>query len=65
MALTGYQVIGECNNGKEFMTLLKSMEVRILLLLDINMPEMDGHETAIWLNKEHPANQRNCAFNVR
>ena len=22
----GYQVIGECNNGKEFMTLLKSIE---------------------------------------
>ena len=49
-----YQVIGECNNGKEFVSLLKSIESPDIVLLDINMPEMDGHETAIWLNKEYP-----------
>jgi two-component system, NarL family, invasion response regulator UvrY len=51
---TGYQVIGECNNGKEFMTLLKSMERPDIALLDINMPEMDGYETAIFLSKDYP-----------
>jgi DNA-binding NarL/FixJ family response regulator len=50
----GYQVIGECNNGKEFMTLLKSMERPDIALLDINMPEMDGYETAIRLSQEYP-----------
>ena len=49
-----YQVIGEFNNGKEFVSLLKSIESPDIVLLDINMPEMDGHETAIWLNKEYP-----------
>jgi two-component system invasion response regulator UvrY len=51
---SGYQVIGECNNGKEFMALLKSIESPDIVLLDINMPEMDGYETATWLNQEHP-----------
>ena len=50
----GYHVIGECNNGREFMTLLKSIESPDIVLLDINMPEMDGHETAVWINQEHP-----------
>ena len=51
---TGYHVIGECNNGKEFMTLLKSMERPDIALLDINMPEMDGYETAVWLSQDYP-----------
>ena len=50
----GYQVIGECNNGKEFLTLLKSMECPDIALLDLNMPEMDGYETAIRLSQEYP-----------
>ena len=50
----GYQVIGECNNGREFLTLLKSMERPDIALLDINMPEMDGYETAIRLGQEYP-----------
>jgi two-component system, NarL family, invasion response regulator UvrY len=51
---TGYHVTGECNNGKEFMTLLKSMERPDIALLDINMPEMDGYETATRLSQDYP-----------
>jgi two-component system invasion response regulator UvrY len=50
---TGYQVVGESNNGKEFLALLKSMERPDIALLDINMPEMDGYETAIRLSQEY------------
>jgi two-component system invasion response regulator UvrY len=51
---SGYHVVGEANNGKEFMTRIKSIESPDIVLLDINMPEMDGYETAIWLCKEYP-----------
>lgn len=41
-------------NGKEFIKTLKSQEVDIVML-DINMPEMDGVETIKVLKKEFPA----------
>jgi two-component system, NarL family, invasion response regulator UvrY len=54
---SGYHVIGECNNGKEFMNLLKSIASPDIVLLDINMPEMDGYETALWLSQAHPTSK--------
>jgi len=41
-------------NGKEFIEILKNQEVDIVML-DINMPEMDGVETIKILKKEFPA----------
>ncbi len=41
-------------NGKEFIKTLKNQEVDIVML-DINMPEMDGVETIKVLKKEFPA----------
>ncbi len=41
-------------NGKEFIETLKTQEVDIVML-DINMPEMDGVETIKVLKKEFPA----------
>ena len=41
-------------NGKEFIQTLKNQEVDIVML-DINMPEMDGVETIKVLKKEFPA----------
>ncbi len=46
VAITAY-------NGKELMEALKSTEVDIVLL-DINMPEMDGIETIKVLKKDYP-----------
>jgi two-component system, NarL family, invasion response regulator UvrY len=42
------------DNGKEFMEKLSSENIPEILLLDLNMPEMDGHATAKWLAQKHP-----------
>lgn len=52
----GYEVILEALNGKD---LSRKMEqhnkVPDMILIDVNMPVMDGIETARWLNKNYPA----------
>lgn len=50
-----YQVVLEADNGKDFIRKLPtSTEFPDLVLLDINMPEMNGYETAQWLKLNHP-----------
>jgi DNA-binding NarL/FixJ family response regulator len=51
--LEEYQVIGEASNGKQFLELLVN-EVPDLVLLDINMPVMDGIEAATIAQKLYP-----------
>jgi two-component system, NarL family, invasion response regulator UvrY len=41
-------------NGKDFIEKLNSTSIPDILLLDLNMPEMDGHETLQWISKNHP-----------
>lgn len=51
-----YIVLFEAYNGTDFIRQLQQ-KPRILpdlVLLDINMPEMDGYETALWLKRNHP-----------
>lgn len=51
----GFEVLYEANNGKEFCEKLKSNNDHPqLVLLDINMPQMDGYETSLWLKKNYP-----------
>ena len=50
----GYKVLWQANNGKDFTTLLTPATAPDIVLLDINMPEMDGYETALWLKKNYP-----------
>lgn len=50
----GYHVTGEYNNGKELVARIKSVDIPDIVLLDINMPEMDGYETASWLHQQYP-----------
>jgi two-component system invasion response regulator UvrY len=50
----GYKVLFEANNGKDFIAQLKPATAPDIVLLDINMPEMDGYETALWLKKNYP-----------
>jgi two-component system, NarL family, invasion response regulator UvrY len=50
----GYQVLCEANNGSDFIGQLKTCPIPDVVLLDINMPVMDGYETALWLKKTHP-----------
>ena len=51
--LEDYQVIGEASNGKQFLELLEK-NVPDLVLLDINMPVMDGIEAATIAQKLYP-----------
>ena len=50
-----FKVLFEADNGKEFISKLDSAELPDVVLMDINMPEMDGYETSLWLKKNHPS----------
>ena len=50
----GHTVLFESDNGKQFIEKLNPKSPPDLVLLDINMPEMDGYETANWLKQHHP-----------
>ena len=50
----GYDVSFEADNGKEFIQKLDNGNLPDLVLMDINMPEMDGFETTQWLKQNHP-----------
>jgi DNA-binding NarL/FixJ family response regulator len=46
---TGHTVLFEADNGKDFIQKLDPKKLPDIVLMDINMPEMDGCETAQWL----------------
>lgn len=49
------QVIFQADNGIEMQEKLKQSEkIPHVILLDINMPKMDGYESSRWLKKEYP-----------
>lgn len=50
-----HQVIFEVSNGKELIQKIKQGLIPDVLLLDLNMPEMDGFETANILKDNFPA----------
>jgi DNA-binding NarL/FixJ family response regulator len=50
----GYKVIMEAENGKEFLDKLDCAPTPHLCLLDINMPVMNGFETATRLKQKWP-----------
>ena len=50
----GHTVLFEADNGKHFIEKLNPNALPDLVLLDINMPEMDGYETAQWIKTNHP-----------
>lgn len=50
----GHTVLFEADNGKDFIAKLNEQVLPEIVLLDINMPEMDGYETAQWIKTNHP-----------
>ncbi len=50
----GHTVLFEADNGKDFIAKLNAKSLPDIVLLDINMPEMDGYETAQWIKINHP-----------
>ena len=49
-----YSVLFEAGNGNDFIQQLKPRVLPDIVLLDINMPEMDGYETALWIRRHYP-----------
>jgi DNA-binding NarL/FixJ family response regulator len=50
----GYTVLMEADNGKDLRAKIMKHVVPDIVLLDVNMPEMDGFETTQWLHKNYP-----------
>lgn len=48
------QVILQTSNGKELIREIEKEIIPEVLLLDMNMPEMDGYDTAVWLKENRP-----------
>jgi two-component system, NarL family, invasion response regulator UvrY len=49
-----YAVLFEARNGMDLMRQLRPCYTPDIVLLDINMPEMDGYDTALWLKCNFP-----------
>jgi DNA-binding NarL/FixJ family response regulator len=47
------QIVGQVSNGKELLELLNTVEADVILM-DLNMPELDGLETTEYMKKHHP-----------
>jgi DNA-binding NarL/FixJ family response regulator len=48
------KVIFEASNGKELIAQLENKNFPNVVILDVNMPEMNGHETAAYLQQHFP-----------
>lgn len=49
----GHNVLFEADNGKDLISKLDKKNLPEVVLMDINMPEMDGYNTAQWLKENH------------
>ena len=50
----GYSIIIEADNGKDLRNKILQHVIPDIVMLDANMPEMDGFETTQWLHKTYP-----------
>jgi len=50
----GFNVINMADNGTEVVKAIESGYLPGIIVLDLNMPKMDGFETAKWLHDNHP-----------
>lgn len=54
-SFSGYNVLYHAKNGMDLQEKLKAeTTLPEIILLDINMPVMGGHETALWLTENYP-----------
>lgn len=49
-----YNILFEADNGKDFIDKLKIKPSPHAVLMDINMPVMDGYEACLWLKNNRP-----------
>lgn len=50
----GYSIVIEADNGKQLRDKILQHPIPDIVMLDVNMPEMDGFETTQWLHKNYP-----------
>ena len=50
----GHKVLFEADNGRHFIQQLNADNMPDIVLMDINMPQMDGYDTCQWLKEQHP-----------
>lgn len=50
----GFEVLFEANNGKECIKKIDDKNLPRIILMDINMPLMNGYETTVWLKNNYP-----------
>jgi DNA-binding NarL/FixJ family response regulator len=50
----GYEVVFEAGNGEEMINKISQKNKPDIILLDMNMPVMDGSLTALWLRNNYP-----------
>lgn len=53
--LQGFTIIGEADNGQQFINQLDDAQLPDIVLMDITMPVMDGVETTKWLKQNYPS----------
>jgi two-component system invasion response regulator UvrY len=51
----GYTVAFEADNGRELLGRLRDKALPDIVLMDINMPEMDGYDATQWLKENYPS----------
>ena len=49
------EVVSVAGNGGELVETFKTGQIPDVVLLDLNMPKMDGFETAAWIQKIYPS----------
>jgi len=52
---SGYKVLFEADNGKMLQEKIDASNLPQIILMDINMPLMDGYETTLWLARRYPS----------
>ncbi len=50
----GYTITIEADNGRDLREKIEKQLLPDIVMLDVNMPEMDGFETTQWLHKAYP-----------
>lgn len=51
----GFNVVSMAGDGTEVIKLMEDGCVPSIVILDLNMPKMDGYDTTAWLYKTYPA----------
>lgn len=50
----GYEVHLDCSNGSDLINKIDGNDLPDVILMDINMPVMNGYDTTLWLTNNHP-----------